>query len=164
VALLAGCVAQPQPQESGLLAGAQRVLALDFGTKTSSSLMRDWRQMPSAFAGEFGRAQSALHLTGRDTLPGAASSELMRSKRFSSHLLRGLEAEASRRPGYPHGLWPTSFQFAQNTANSIDTIGQLLGAHRRPMSESSDYEHRTDHTDQRPELTFWERVLRRLPL
>ena len=161
--MMAGCVATPSPDEDGLLAGAQRVLALDFGRKVTGPRVNRLTRLPAALAGELTRPQSTLRISGNRSLATTAKGELRRGSSAGALLSQLWRSESRRRPHPIENVWPSSFDFAQNTANSIETIGSVLGPGRRPLDEIGDYTHRTDHTDDRPELSFWQRLRRRLP-
>ena len=160
---MASCIAPPPREADGLLVGAQRVLALDFSSKATGPRLKRLHRIPEALVGEMLRAKATLSIGGDHPATATLEQELLRSKSVTKQVLNLFESETKRRPSATSALWPTSFQFAQNTANGIDTMTRLIGSDRRPMSEISDRVHRTDHTNQRPELTLWQRLQRRLP-
>ena len=147
---MVGCVARPGRDQKGLLVGPQRVLALDFGQRVTGPRLHRLRRLPKVLSGEFGRAHAALGLDEERPLTATVGDELQRTKRIYERGAEALGSEAMRRPKLFRGAWPSSFEFAQNTANGIDTLGRLLGPTRRPLGEFDDYTHRTDHTDRRP--------------
>ena len=161
--LTAGCVARPDHDQKGLLAGTQRVLALDFGRSVTGIRVNRLTQLPAAFAGEMQRAQPTLQMGGDRSLVTATSNELRRTSLIQARASQLWVTESKRRPHPLEGVWPSSYEFAENTANSIDTIGGMLGPSRRPLNEIGDYTHRTDHADNRPVLSLWQRLRRRLP-
>ncbi|MFT4512597.1 MAG: hypothetical protein ACI89X_000727 [Planctomycetota bacterium] len=160
---VAGCVTTPDREQKGLLVGAQRVLALDFGGSAVAPRVRRLTQLPTAFAGELRRAQTSLGLGDDRPLRLAATSELRRTQRIHTSGLQFLGSEVRRRPKPFEGAWPSSYELAEDTANGIDNIGRMLGPSQRPLNEIDDYTHRTDHTDHRPVRTLWQRLRRRLP-
>ena len=162
--LVAGCVATPGRDEKGLLIGTQRVLALDFGHSVAGPRLQRLRRLPAALGGEMRRARTVIGPNSQYPIGPVATSELRRTQRVQQLGLQLLGSEAKRRPSLFQGALPTSFEFAENTANGIDTLGQLLGPGKRPFNEIDDYTHRTDHTDTRPVRTFWQRLRRRLPI
>lgn len=163
IILMAGCVASPDAERKGLLTGAQRVLALDFGRKVTGPRVERLTQLPTIFAGELRRAQISLGLQKGRPLTAAATSELRRTQRIHKQGMQLLGSEMKRRPKPFEGAWPSSYDFAKNTANAIDSLGRMLGPGRRPLDEINDYTHRTDHNDKRPVPTLWQRLSRRLP-
>lgn len=64
----------------------------------------------------------------------------------------------------PSPLLPAPEAWAQQTASALSVVPYVLGLDRRPLREPSDREHRTDLHDDRPEVTFWHRIWRRLQL
>ena len=164
---MVSCVATPDREKKGLLAGAQRVLALDFGRRVTGHVtgprVKRLTRLPTAVATEFRRTQDVLGLRGNRPLSATATNELRRTERIHKLGSQFLSSEVMRRPTLFEGALPTSFEFSKNTANSIDNLGQLLGPGPRPLNEIDDYTHRTDHTDRRPQSTLWQRLRRRLP-
>lgn len=163
IILMVGCVASPDTEEKGLLAGTQRVLALDFGRRSAGPRIRRLTRLPTVFAGELRRAQNGLGLQKDRPLTAATTSEFRRFQRLPKQGQRLLRSELKRRPKLFEGAWPSSFEFAKNTANDIDRLGRMLGPSQRPLDEINDYTHRTDHNDKRPVPTLWQRLRRRLP-
>jgi len=161
--LLASCIAAPGREEKGLLAATQRVLALDFSSKASGPRLERLGRMPQVFAAELRRTETSLLLTDEHSTATALGHELQRSKAISGQLRRLVSSEWQRQPHATPAFWPTSFQFAKNTADSVDTAARMIGIEQPPMIEISDRVHRTDYKDERPELTFWQRLARRLP-
>lgn len=161
--LTTGCVAPPDQGQKGLLAGTQRVLALDFGRSVTGSRVQRLTRLPTPFAGEMRRFQTSFGLGSGSQLKTVATSELRHMQSIHKRGLQLLGSETKRRPHPFEGAWPSSYDFAENTANGIDTLGRLLGQTHRPLAEINDYTHRTDHTDNRPAPTLWERLRRRLP-
>ncbi len=160
--LMTGCVA-PDRDQKGLLAGTQRVLALDFDRSVTGPRMQRLTRLPTAFAGEMRRVQTSFGLASDSLLTTATTSELRRTQRIHKLGLQLLDSETKRRPHPFEGAWPSSNEFAENTANGIVTFGRLLGPTQRPLNEINDYTHRTDHRDNRPVPTLWQRLRRRLP-
>ena len=160
---MTGCVALPDREQNGLLAGTQRVLALDFGRSVTGPRVQRLTRLPTAFAGEMRRVQTSFGIASGSLLTTATTSELRRTPRIHKLGLQLLGSETKRRPHPFEGAWPSSYEFAENTANGIDTLGRLLGPTQRPLDEINDYTHRTDHADNRPVPTLWQRLRRRLP-
>jgi len=161
--LLPACVAAPTYDDRSVLAGTQRVLALDFGRKATSRRMSTLRQLPRMAGIEMKRARDLLALNKNTTLARAAGNELQRTRHLSSQATGVFASEWKRRPKWPTGVVPTAFEFSRNTANNLDGAIMFLGFDKRPMGELSDKRHRTDHRDVQPEATLWERLRRRLP-
>lgn len=162
-ALHTGCVAEPRREEKGLMASAQRVLALDFGRRATGPRVRRLQRAPGFLVGELRRAETSFDLTGKSSLSSAARNELLRAKTIESRGAQLLGSEAKRRPHLFEGALPTSYEFAENTANDLDLLTRLLGPGDRPLNEIDDLTHRTDHEDKRPVKTLWQRLRRRLP-
>jgi hypothetical protein len=55
-------------------------------------------------------------------------------------------------------------EIAARWAENLANLPAMLGLERRPIGEIDDREHRTDPHDDRPEMSFGERLLRRLGL
>jgi hypothetical protein len=160
---MTGCVAQPDREQKGLLAGTQRVLALNFGRSVTGPRVQRLTRLPTAFAGEMRRVQTSFGIGSGSLLTTATTSELRRTQRIHKLGLQLLGSETKRRPHPFEGAWPSSYEFAENTANGIVTLGGLLGPTQRPLGEINDHTHRTDHADNRPVPTLWQRLRRRLP-
>lgn len=161
--LLPSCLANPDKDDRSALAGAQRVLALDFGRSAANRRMGTVGKLPGLAGAEMKRARDLLTLGPRTPIRQSVSSELKRTRTLSSRATGVFAEEWQRRPHWPAGVVPTAFQFSRNTANNLDSAAMLLGFDHRPLGEISDKRHRTDHRDVRPEATFWQRLRRRLP-
>lgn len=161
--ILVGCVAKPDRDDKGFMVSAQRVLALEFGTNAMGSRQARLTSLPSALKSEINRVNNSLGLNHEHSIGAAIGSEFRRVGRVGDLGAQFVGAELTR---YPHkfgGVWPSSFEFEQNTANGLQAAVWLLGPSQHALGEISDYEHRTDHNDRRPEATFWQRLRRRLP-
>lgn len=156
------CVAQPDYDDHSLLAGTQRVLALDFGRGVTGPRVTRLKRFPKALDTELKRARDMLEI-GTQPVATMAGGELERTRSLSARAMDGVAAEAKRRPEMPAGIVPTSFEFSRNTANNLDAGIRFFGFHKQPMVELSDKQHRTDHRDVRPEATLWQRFRRRWP-
>lgn len=159
--LASSCVARPPHGQKGLTHSAQSLLAMDFGRLSGGRRVRGMQRLPAAAAAEAARtATLGTNLLQKQPL----RRELRRTGSIKNALLGSIATEVRRRPGVPAGVVPSRVEFAQNTANNLDMLLRLLGPSRRPLNESSDLSHRTDHLNVRPERTLWQRLRSRLQL
>ncbi|MDA7936419.1 hypothetical protein N9B90_00600 [bacterium] len=161
--MLTSCVAKPDRDDKGFMVSAQRVLALEFGVSAAGSRQARLTSLPSAVASEITRASKSLGQNHEHSVGSAIGSEFRRVGRVADLGAQFFGAELTRHPHKFDGVWPSSFEFEQNTADGFQTAVWLLGPSQHALGEISDYKHRTDHDDKRPEATFWQRLRRRLP-
>ena len=155
-ALAAACVSEPTPDEQGPMVSARRILALDFsGRKTTANVDR-LTGLPATLQDELLRPEAwrSEERVLRD--------EVQRATAVPGQLRAGATAELGRRPTAFGRMLPDLHKWEQDLADDLDLSMRLLGTSRHPMGEISDREHRTDPADDRPELTFWQRLRRRL--
>lgn len=160
VTLLAACVTQPTPYKHGLVPSAKRVLARDFSARATAAQINRLRNLPKLLGTELLRAETVLSVNQN----GHAKRELMRANRIVTQATKAIDLELRRYPDNFSRFWPTRLEFSQDVANNLATAAHLIGPRKRVMQEITDQVHRTDHTDRRPELTWWQRLFRRLPL
>ncbi|MCK5944198.1 MAG: hypothetical protein KAI24_19585 [Planctomycetes bacterium] len=156
--LFAGCVGSPRDDESGPRFSAQRLLALDFGTRTSARRLDRLTTLPAAFVEELQRGNGVA-----DELR-PLHDDVRRVSLLPGKLLEGFAFEARRHPLRLDLLLPSRFEFEQDVADDLANGLFLLGPSLHPLGEISDREHRTRHDDDRPERTLLERLRRRLRL
>ena len=156
--LAAGCVSEPRANEKGVRISAQRLLALDFGSKTTGRRLDRLESLPAAFAKDLQRpvAWRQSGQTVRD--------ELRRVSTLPDKLRAGAGYELLRAPKRLDLLLPSVQEFEQSVADGLDQGLRLLGTSLHPLGEISDREPRTDHEAERPELTLLQRLRRRLRL
>jgi hypothetical protein len=138
-----------------------RVLAIDFSTPATARRAASLRRAAAAPLGELLRARRfearfaqllTASTSGADRLPAifdrASTAVADRCTRFGQRL----------------PVLPTPSRYAANLARDLDRLPLILGLERRPLTEPSDPEHRTDPDDARPVATWWQRLSRRLSL
>jgi len=155
---LTACVAPPAPGRRDAVASAQRLLAKEFGAQTTSERLDRIAAAPGALLG------SARWPTAWSEDRRPLQRELERATALRADLVAGAAHEAGRRPSRA-GLWRGLVtDWEQDLADDLELSMRLLATSPRPLGEISDREHRTAPTDDRPELTFWQRLRRRLGL
>ena len=156
--LATGCVSEPRAGAPAALVSAQRVLAKDFGERAASKRTGRLSALPRSFTAELERPSRWLRAaTGIDQ-------EARRASRAAASIRAGVASAATRHPT-ELGRWLLDVrEFERDAAEDIQLSTRLLGTSLHPLGEISDREHRTDPTDDRPELTFWQRLKRRLRL
>lgn len=159
--LLAGCFSPPEREDQSPPARVARVLDADWSVSgwntRSDAFGRTW----AAFGPELQRVERlpARATTLTNGVPEAAGSVPARAAAaFAGELAR------VERLQVPSPLRPDTEVWAEQTASALSVVPHVLGLDRRPLGEPSDREHRTDLRDERPEVTFWQRVWRRLQL
>ncbi|MGC6489515.1 MAG: hypothetical protein ACON4Z_17855 [Planctomycetota bacterium] len=156
--LLSACVAPPAPDSEGALPSAQRLLAAEFGAQATAERVDRLAAAPGALLDSL-RWPTAW---SRERQP--LRRELGRAEALPARLQAGALAELRRHPARP-GWWRAQvLDWEQDLADDLDLSMRLLATSPRPLNEISDREHRVDPQDTRPELTFWERLRRRLGL
>ena len=155
-ALATSCVSEPNPDEQGPMVSARRVLALDFGAPKTAARVDRLTGLPETLQDELLRPE-AWHNDER-----VLHDELQRVTAVPGRLRAGATAELGRRPTAADRMLPDLHKWEQDLADDLDLSMRLLGTSQHPMGEISDREHRTDPNDDRPELTFWQRLRRRL--
>ena len=155
---LGACIAEPGRDERGPLASAQRLLALDFGRQRAADRLRRFEQLPMVLNAELRRGRTVA-----DELPGL-SAEAKRVRGLWRDARDGARSELTRQPRNLARLLPSPHELAQRTADGLYVGTLLFGSGLHPLGEISDHEHRTEHTDDRPEVPLWRRIWRRLGL
>ena len=155
-ALATACVSEPTPDEQGPMVSARRILALDFSAPKTAARVDRLTELPAAMQDELLRPEAwrSEERVLRD--------EVQRATAVPGQLRAGATAELGRRPTAFGRMLPDLHKWEQDLADDLDLSMRLLGTSRHPMGEISDREHRTDPNDDRPELTFWQRLRRRL--
>jgi hypothetical protein len=156
--LLAGCVGSPPANDRGVRISAQRLLALDFGSKVTGARIDRLTTLPAAFGDELQRP--TIWSDGNRPL----RDELRRATNLPGQLRAGARFELLRAPRRLDLLLPDLHDFEQDVADDLDQGLRLFGTGLHPLGEISDREHRVDHRDERPELTLLQRLRRRLRL
>jgi hypothetical protein len=158
--LIAACTA-PTEGTHNPVAGAQRVLAVDFAPSVIARRQQALQRLPGHVAHEAHRAARI------GDVPADAAAELTRTAdipRTASTIAGG---EAARTGNIPHtvaAIVPTPEEVGQRLADDLGNTPAYLGLTHRPLREVDDREHRTDPDDDRPEKTLWQRLARRLGL
>ena len=155
---LCACIAEPGRDERGPLASAQRLLAIDFGRQRAATRLRRFEQVPGMLKVELHRGRTIA-----DELPGLLT-EAQRGRGLWRDARDGARSELTRRPRNLTRLLPSPHELAQRTADGLYVGTLLFGSGLHPLGEISDREHRTEHTDDRPEVPLWRRIWRRLGL
>ena len=97
-------------------------------------------------------------------LPNGVEGAGRGNKGLATSIRAGVTAAATRHPTELDRWLLDVKAFERDAAEDLALSMRLLGTSLHPLSETSDREHRTDPTDDRPELTFWQRLRRRLRL
>jgi len=150
------CIAPPEPGERGALAGARRILAMDFSKQAASRRADELARWQRWLGKEFRRRPSAS--------PSGVKKELYRTESLFDTGLAIASPELRRRPRDLTFWLPKQGEFAEDVANDLDLAVWMLGTTRRPMGEIDDRMHRTRPDDNRPEASLWQRLRRRLRL
>ena len=156
--LLAGCVSEPQPGATAALVSAQRLLASEFGQRAANERTRRLSALPQALGTELERPSRWLRSSA------GIEREARRASHAATSIRAGVTAAATRHPTELDRWLLDVKAFERDAAEDLALSMRLLGTSLHPLSETSDREHRTDPTDDRPELTFWQRLRRRLRL
>jgi len=138
------------------MVSARRILALDFSAPKTAANVDRLTGLPASLQDELLRPQ-AWRSEGR-----VLRDEGKRAAAVPAQLRAGAAFELGRRPTAAGRMLPDLHKWEQDLADDLDLSMRLLGTSRHPMGEISDREHRTDPNDDRPELTFWQRLRRRL--
>jgi len=154
--LLAGCVSDAARDDRGPLRGARRLLALDSTSRDGSPRAGSLKKLPHALEDELRRPTAWFDGPVR---PARAA---RRARSAVDQLALGARSELMRRPHAPTRLLPDAQEVERDLADDLELGLRFLGPGDRPLGDISDPVHRTDHRDQRPELTLWQRLRRRL--
>ncbi len=153
---LAACAA-PSGRLHSPVAGAQRVLAVDFAPSVLARRSQSLQRQPGHVAGEARRAEALAHV------PQAAAGEMKRVAKAPVRARSIAGDELARRPDLTTVV-PSPEELGQRVADDLGAMPAYLGIRHRPLREIDDREHRTDPDDDRPEKTLWQRLSRRLHL
>ncbi len=136
----------------------RRVLALDF---SQASRQRSLDSFEKALASPWTEMQRTHRAIA--TVEDAWDAQASRIEHWPERIPGLFAAESSRlthlRQRFPE--IPLADDFANKVARNIANTTRFLGLERRPLGEPSDPEHRTDPTDDRPVMTWWQRIRRR---
>lgn len=159
VATFAGCVSEPEIAERGLGASVRHLLAFEFSPGRTAERAQKLHAVSSALSHELRRP------IGLPATAAAMGTELRRTGNLLDHAGDTVRSELGRRPNATiERLTPSRHELAQDTSDGLDLMLYLLGPSNHPLGEIDDREHRTDHRDDRPERTLWQRLRRRLQL
>jgi len=154
---LGACTAVPA-DERGPLATAQRMLAIDFGPHAASKQNRAWQRVRSVVGAE---SQRAGELPTASTV---LAEELQRAAE-ARKAAATTAAQIARKPRpVPKDLRTEPAQWAAGIVDVLAALPAALRLEQRAMSEANDHRHRTDPSDDRPEATLVQRLIRRLRL
>ena len=157
--LASGCVSEPRIEETGLLASARRLLAVEASPRAARRKIGEltyWRRQLAAEASRLPRLARRPGPPLRD--------EFGRVARLSGRARELADAARRRLPPNVGVLLPDPAELGRELAEDTAFVMLMFGAGKRPLGEYDDREHRTDFRDDRPEATLWQRIARRLRL
>ena len=157
---LTACAAPPEGAHNPV-AGAQRVLAVDFSPSVIARREQSIQRLPGHVAHEAQRASRF------GEIPTDATRELSRTARVPRTTSTIASSEVDRAGDIPDAvaeIVPSPEELGQRISDDIGNTPAYLGMTHRPLREIDDREHRTDPDDDRPEKTLWQRLARRLGL
>lgn len=140
----------------------RRPLEPDLTTAAFAARGRRLSHVLDELTGEPGRAADLTAVPGR-----LLHTELTRSRELPGTATKLLGGEARRAARLADGtgmLWDRLLEPEGDDTHHVTATARLLGIDRAPMGEISDRRHRTDPADDRPELSLWQRLVRRLRL
>jgi hypothetical protein len=135
---------------------------MDFSPRATAEQSKSLTQIPDAFAAELLRVKNGIGAKNRQTIMRGMEHEIRRTKHIASQLQDAVTSELERHPHDLDRLLPTGNSLRQDISNDLSNAVRILGPSQHALREISDRVHRTDHKDQRPELTLWQRIWRRL--
>lgn len=159
-AALAGCVGNPTFQEArSPWHKVERLLALDFSNQAAQRRRRGIERMLDLPQREMTRVPRLV-----TALDGAPERMTRRAAGLPGRISRVLGGEFDRAQKLPGHLpaMPDPDRIARTLARDVERAGHVLGLERRPLGEPSDPEHRTDPHDDRPVMSWWQRLRRRI--
>ena len=158
LALMAACATHPGAAQNGAVGSVRRFVAAELSANAIAEQASQITALPRLLGAELERVHH-----WPDVARGLRS-ELRGARQISRQLYSGARAELARRPRRLDPITPNVRDWEQHMADDLDLTMRLLGTSPQPLSEISDRSHRTDPRDNRDELTFWQRLRRRLRL
>jgi hypothetical protein len=154
-AALSGCRAPTRSTSGDPVAGAQKLLALEFSQRQLVDLEQKFDAGPGWLQREL------LRIDRTHAAKTIGNGMLRRSRRIDERAGELFARETRRRPHVPT-LYPP--MTPQRVVDGVDRTAEFLLFGHDPLGEPSDRRHRTELDDDRDEATFWQRIRRRLRL
>lgn len=160
--LLGACQAPPEPGAPPTPAGRlQRVFARDFGAAGAAAAWDRVARFGGVAVAEVRRTTRLTPLAGRIAGPQARAAAAAPQRAAA---IAGGELARAGALRTPRGLVPFPDDQAGHLAAGLAALPDLLRLDRPPLAEPGDREHRTDPHDDRPEVSLWHRLARRIGL
>ena len=158
LALMAACATPSTDAQPSPVASARRFLAAELSANALANHANQIAALPRLLGAELERVQRWPKVSR------GLQSELRGARQIAEHLDRSARSELARRPRRLDPITPNVRDWEQDMADDLDLATRIIWASPRPLNEISDRSHRTDPRDNRDELTFWQRLRRRLRL
>lgn len=155
---LAACTAAEGTRPPDFVHESHRLTAVDMGLASSARRLTNLTHRLAAAPAELSRLGNLWQARP------LVAAELRRGARMPAKAASLAGTDLARQPRLPTGLLRRPADYAHDLAEDLVTTAQLLQGSHHPLAEISDRRHRTSPDDDRPELSWIDRIRRRLRL